>query len=381
MNRRIFGAALAILIAPIASAAPLSAFSVFAGGDMSLGNDIRINSGMAGSNGDMSVNAGSITQGLMGGGHLGAGSMTTGNVTFNGYVDLSANTKIGNINSGGFVDTGMNTVVTGNIRAGEKVTVSANAKVTGNVDAGKAAGEAISVAANAKVTGAATHAAPTTLSVANGASVGSNVIAAPAAPTAYAPTVLAAKTAFSAGATNISMGAGKTTTLAAGTWGDITLGMNNTFNLSSGTYYFNSLKMGANNFFNFDLRGGDIALYFVNDVSIGQDLKVTLDGGDAGDMYAETTGNWSQGSGGEWFGTVFGSGATSDLSFGMNNVLTGAFYARDDFHLGANGIVNLAALEIDPIVSANVPEPSSILLGAIGLLGLGFGRRRAARQA
>ncbi|MES2757149.1 MAG: polymer-forming cytoskeletal protein [Pseudomonadota bacterium] len=377
MNRKMFGAALALLVAPMVSAEPISAFALFGGNNANIGNGVTVTSGLVGSNNIMSINGGTSTLSIMGNGNLSGGAINaSGDVIFNGNVNLSGAVHTGTINSGGTVTVGNGAVVNGDIRALGQVNLGGNSTVSGNVDSAKATGVAVALGNGATVAGIVTHTSTSTVSIGGGASIGgNNTSTPPTPPTAYVPTVLAAATVFTAGTTDVNTVGNQTTSLAAGDYRNIDLGSNNVLNLGAGTYHFNTFKMAGSSKLNLNLAGGDIFLYFAGNVSMGNGLDVTVTGGDASGIYAETLGNWSQDGSGEWFGTIFGSGASSDIHFGASNMLTGAFYARDVLDLDGSSTVTLMGLDQAGSDAVDVPEPSSVLLGAIGLLGLGLSRR------
>jgi hypothetical protein len=356
MKHKIIITTLGLLLAPFAAAEPVSAFTAFGGNATFLGNGVTVHSGLVGSNNAMTIGGASDTVSIMGAGILNGGNsiMASGNVTFNGNVSLGGSSHAtGNINSGGNVDLGNSALVDGNVRAAGSVTLGGLAQVSGNVDAGKASGIAVTLGNNAKVLGTVTHLAGTTVSMGGGATVGANVIGPPAAPVPYVAATLNAATSFGAGLGDTTKGGGQITTLAAGAYHNFNLGSNNTLNLTSGNYYFNAFSLGGGSTIVFDLSGGAINLFFDSNVNIGNNLDVTLIGGDALDIYAETKGDWSQDGGGEWFGTVFGSGASSDVEFGNGSTLNGSFIARVILRIG--GASNMTLAVENGVPGANVP--------------------------
>lgn len=131
--------------------------------------------------------------------------------------------------------------------------------------------------------------------------------------------------------------------------------------------------MDGSNIFNFDLSGGAINLYVTGNVNIGNHLDVNLIGGASSGLHAETKGDWSQDGFGEWFGTIYASGANSDLHFGQNSALTGSFLAAHNLSINGDSVVNLREA---PVGASAIPEPVSVLLAALGLAGLALSRRR-----
>lgn len=339
MKRYLLCTALAIALPSLASAGPIAGYSLYAGNLVHLGNSVNVNSGPVGS-GDI--------------------------VDLDGSVHLA-----GRLDAVGNVTLGNSAKVDGNVVA-NKVTMNGSAIVGGNLDAGQASGTSIILGQNAKVVGTMTRKAGANASTASGATFGASVVGTPATFTALA---LPPATSFGAGGASFNTGGGVTTTLGAGSYHFLDLGANNVLNLSAGDYYFDRLTTGGSTIFNFDLTHGAISLFITGNVHLGNGLDVNLTGGDASDVYAETKGNWVQDGFSEWFGTIYGSGADSDLSFGSNNTLTGAFYAAHNLSIDGNGAVNLVAYA-PPATASNVPEPGSMLLGAIALGAMAVTRRR-----
>lgn len=331
--------AAALLLPTLACAGPISDFSLYGANHTTLAGAVTVNSGFVGSGGDVAVG---------------------------GSSQLKSN-----VYAGGNISAGSSTVIKGSAVATGTVNIGSAATLMGNLDAGAAAGVAVAIGGASKVDGVTTHRPGTTLSQGSAVTVHEAI----GVPAAFAAPSLPLATAFSAGGVNVTKGAAATFALAPGSYGAVALGNADSVNLSAGNYFFNSLSVGNSSSLHFDLTGGAVALFVTGDVHLGDSVTAFLNGGDASMVYAETAGNWIQEASGTWFGTVYGSGAASDLRFGGASTLTGAFYAARNLDIGDASVVNLLATA-RPLGAHAVPEPSSVFLGAIGAGAIALTRRR-----
>ena len=374
-------ALLPIFMVPPAGAEPITDFALFGGNSTSIGSNVSVNSGFVGSNGNTSLGSNVDTLGVLGGGNFVSGGNSaahpTGNIIFNGNVSIPANAVVsGSIDAGGNVTTGSIATVNGSIRAGGSVNVQSIGQVLGNVHAGAASGTAVTLGSLAQVGGTITHKPGTTTSGVSFPNVA--VTGTPTPPTPFGGVTLPGAHSFSAGLTNVTKPANTTTNLLPGSYDDLNLGGNNVLNLSAGTYHFDTWTIANNAVLNLDLTGGAIFLYFTGDVSIASNFIMNLTGGDASLVYAETLSDWLMGDNMNWFGTIFGSGQDSDVTFGDNHHIVGAAYATHDLRLGDNNTVSFMQWNGSSTPQA-VPAPATPwLLGACAIA-LAALRRRAYR--
>ena len=377
LNNAAVTAALLLTISPV-GAEPITDFALFGGHSTTVGSNVQVNGGFVGSNGNATFGANVDTLGVLGGGNFVSGGNSaahpTGNIVFNGNVSIPNNAVVsGSIDAGGNVDTGMISTVNGSIRAGGTVNVQSQGKVLGTVDAGAAAGTAVTLGALAQIGGPITHKPGTSTVGVSPPNIA--VTGAPTPPTPFGGVIFPSAHSFSAGVTSVIKPANTTTSLLPGSYDDLKLGANNVLNLSAGTYYFDTWTIANNAILNLDLTGGAVYLYFTGDVSIATNFVMNLTGGDAGLVYAETLADWLIGNNVNWFGTIFGSGADSDVTFGNNHHLVGAAYANHDLRLGDNNTVRFA-----PWNGSNTPQAVPLpatpwLLGACAIAFAAIRRR------
>lgn len=264
-----------------------------------------------------------------------------------GNINLEQGTKVtGDVGAKGNIHSKYESQVTGNVSAGGNVTLEQKSQIKGNATAGMQ----VEVKYQADVTG-------TVAGKTNSPSLNT----------------LPASTDFKAGGKAYGLKSGATAELATGSYGKVNLEYDSTLKLSAGTYYFDSLTVGAESAFIFDLSGGAINLFINGNVNIGSGFDFEMLNGRANDIYTETRGNWTQGMAGEWFGTLFASGTDSNLHFNQDSRLGGTIIARKNIQLDLGSTVTAM-----PEDTAKVPAPGTLPLLAIGLLSLAFFRRRKA---
>lgn len=263
-----------------------------------------------------------------------------------GNISLEQGTKVnGDVGAKGNIQAKYESQVNGNVAAGGNVTLEQKSQIQGNATAGGK----VEVKYQANVSGSAA-----------GKTNSPSLNALPAA------------TDFNAGQNAYGLKSGATAAMAAGSYGNVNLEYDSTLKLSAGTYYFDSLTVGAESSFIFDLTGGAIKLFIKNNANIGSHFDFEMLNGTANDIYTETQGNWTQGAWSEWFGTLFASGAGSNMHFDQGSTLGGTFIARKNIQLNLGSVVTAM-----PEKTAKVPVPGSLPLLAIGLMSLALFRRKA----
>jgi hypothetical protein len=240
-------------------------------------------------------------------------------------------------------------------------TVAGGAGIHGNLSAG----DDVTLNNNSFVTGTVTN--PDAFNVGSGVTYGAHVSAMPALPT------LPAATVFSDGVLDQSVGNGGTLTLIPGSYDDITLGGAATLNLSAGDYFLSSVTAGNALTINADVTGGDIHLYVTLEFNAGGTVAMNLTGGTWRNVFAETHSTSVNafriggGSGTNWHGSVFTPNGGIHFGSGSSNgTVEGYLWAGLD-------------VDIEHSLDVIIPEPSSYVLLAIGLVGVCLWHRRRKR--
>ena len=256
----------------------------------------------------------------------------TGNVVADGDATYNFFGSVGgNLNVGGNLQTTAN--VGGNIVAGGNVNTSGN--TTGNIFAGGW--------------------------VVNSGTVSGNIHPASAvSPATFTPLTLPPAHNFSSGGNDVTMPTFASQTLSPGSYGEVLLDGSNTLNLSTGTYYFNDIRMlGSFATFNFDTTKGPINIFVTGEILLSS-ATMNLNGvnfssvnpSSAGQVYWETHSDL-YGTFSSVLGTVyapFGNIQLFSLSNGVGNFVAGHDFITDGgtFRFGA--------------ASSSIPEPTSIAL-------------------
>jgi PEP-CTERM motif-containing protein len=322
----------------VACASLISEFRIFGKTNVMIGVDSQILSGKVGSFTNVHTNAGS-------------GVNFPGDIVSGGDIDLDGNnfvhasmyaTNLVAISDG-------DTAIDGSIHA-SKVDFT-NAAASGGVSVGGIVKYGTSVTAPQNCS---------TCTLINGV------------PTPPDLPVFPAAAVFSAGGANqTNPGA-----LLPGTYGAVsqTSGL---LTLSSGIYKMDSLSLSGSGQMKFDVTGGPILLDIVGNGTLGSSKDVSIVGGDDTSVFVEVHGDWSHGGGGTWNGTIF-------APFGQIHVGSGSSTFTYNGAMWANDIDIEHSVTIGggppPPGSGNSPEPSTMLMAVLGVLGVGvLGRRKLSR--
>jgi len=263
--------------------------------------------------------------------------------------------------SGGLVRVKRHVHVGGDVRAGSWVRLGHGSAFAGNIDAV----EDVTVASGASVFGTVTH--PSSSNLYNHGMVGGEVLGTPLAPILPG---LPDATAFSAGGGSLFVHRGHSTVgLTPGSYDVLRIGTGNVLELTAGDYYFNSFTLRSGKV-HFDVSDGAIHVFVQGDVRIGHGRDARVIGGEPGQVWFETHGNFNK-PGGTWVGGVFAPFGTISFGNGSNPtyIETPGLWAREI------DIEHRVTIRHNP-----VPEPDSSVLFGAGLLLLVGATLRSARH-
>ena len=165
-------------------------------------------------------------------------------------------------------------------------------------------------------------------------------------PATFTPVECPPVTPFTAGGADVKKRNGKRTTLAPGSYGALKLGTLNRLYLSSGDYFFDSIRVGNRLRLYLDVSAGPINIFVVGDVKFGTNMNVFLTGGSPSDVYAETHGTWTMYGGSDWKGSIFAPYGNIQVH-GGNNRIKGALWSCKNVILDSNVRVRYIPPPID----------------------------------
>ncbi len=236
-----------------------------------------------------------------------------GSIVSNGEIVILGGGNLVDVSGGGEASYGVNQVVSGDLIHNGAVSIGGGSDINGNVDSGAS----IVIGTTVQIQGNVTAAGSITL---GGDSYIYGTMTEFGVPLAYTPIPCPPETNFAAGGLPVVKSNGKTTILAPGSYGKLELGSLNKLYLSSGNYYFTSIKVLNSLKLYLDLTGGPINIYVVGDVYFGTNMDVYPTGGAGADVYLETHGAFQMLGGSDWYGSVFAPFGNIVISGGNNNI-------------------------------------------------------------
>ena len=170
------------------------------------------------------------------------------------------------------------TEVHGDIRASDRVEVRHNSVVAGDIDAGGLVRLRRSVQVQGDVTSANRVLQEPGVAVAGTVTEFGH-------PEPFDSVPLPPVTSFTAGSQDVSTNQRARLWLTPGKYGKLDVGRDSELHLTAGDYFFDELKADRDFLIDFDVTGGDIAIFVTGSVQFDQGLDVDVVGGTAADVY------------------------------------------------------------------------------------------------
>lgn len=278
-------------------------------------------------------------------------------------VDLAGGgTIFGDIHSGGDVGFNNGTASYGNIFAtGEFRQGSSNGRADAGVVGNINAGGDVRVGPGNEIGGSIFHVPGADVQIGIGTTVGGGIF--PGVPTPPSLPILPTPTVFASGGADVETGG---ITLLPGSYGKLEFAVGETLTLVGGNYYFDSWLTKSGLDLTLDFTNGPINLYVTGDTKFSVNNDLTLINGNPEDFYIEGHGEIRVGPGSNFYGIIYAP---------FNLIHMGSGSGGNSFHTGAlwsGTVVDIEhGVQITYSTTTEVPEPSTLLLLALGTLGCG----------